>query len=83
MNGDALKLDVRSGKLVKFNIDYFAGSLAIVDNKLWITPSGPGLENTPVDYFTYNPKNNKTDYITIPGGEFFGSWGIINNNIYL
>ncbi|MBP7552680.1 MAG: hypothetical protein KA885_04580 [Spirochaetes bacterium] len=82
MNGDALKLDVRSGKFIKFDIDYYAGSIAIVDSKLWITPDVPGLENTPVSYFTYDDKYKKTEYIILPEGIFYWSWGRINN-IYI
>jgi len=83
MNGDALKLDVSLGKFIKFDIDYYAGSLSIVDNDLWVIPDTFGLDNKPVDYFIYEPQKNCSKSVSIPEGRFYGSCCILDNNYYL
>jgi len=83
LSGEALKLDVKSGKLKRFDVKYTPEVLSVIDNKLWITPSGVGLKDTPKDYFTYDVKTDKSEYITIPEGMFWGSWMNIDNKHYL
>ncbi len=83
LSGEAFKIDVKSGKLKIFDVKYTPEVLSVIDNKLWITPSGVGFKNTPKDYFTYDVINDKSEYISIPEGLFWGSWMNIDNNYYL
>jgi len=82
-DGRIYKLDVKSGILNRLDINFYTENYFIFDNKLWASPHGDGDVDKPVEYFTYNASNNKSEYVTLPEGKFFGDFIKCNSNSYL
>jgi len=82
-SGEVLKIETKTGKLHQIDIKYSVNYLSITNNKLWAIPEGRGFENTSKDYFTYDAKNDKSEYITLQEGMYNGSSILIKNNTYL
>ncbi|MBP7553468.1 MAG: hypothetical protein KA885_08575 [Spirochaetes bacterium] len=82
LNGKAIKLNTKTGKCEKFELDFTPEEITIIDNDLWITPTGAGFEESPKKYFVYRADNNEEKYITLPEGRFDGVWTHINGKYY-
>ena len=83
LSGEVLKLEVKTGKVKKFDLQYAQESISITDKRLWINQYQVGLENTPRDYHTYDPKTDKIEKVTLPEGVYYGYSGFINDCYYL
>ncbi|HOV13725.1 MAG TPA: hypothetical protein PK771_05535 [Spirochaetota bacterium] len=81
--GEVLKLEVKTGKVKRLDLQYAQASICITDNKLWINQYQGGSENTPKEYHIYDPKTDKIEKTTLPEGVYFGYAGSIDNSYYL
>ncbi|MBP7553467.1 MAG: hypothetical protein KA885_08570 [Spirochaetes bacterium] len=82
LNGKAIKLNTKTGKCDRFELGFSSDYVEIVGDRLWICPSGAGLEGVSKDYYVYEADNGKGEYVTLPEGLFNGKWTFIDNKYY-
>ncbi|MBP7553466.1 MAG: hypothetical protein KA885_08565 [Spirochaetes bacterium] len=82
LNGKTVKMNLKTGTLEKFEINYSVDYLSITNGKIWAIPNGIGIENKPKEYYVYDPLVKESEYITIPEGIYLGRHINLNENCY-